>query len=171
MTSRVLFRRLNSLCLAVPTLHKTLLARRILLSKDSLPSSSLVQQVARISTTIPRRDACSFNVQDDEDFKKRVLESDKPVVVDFHASWCGPCKILGPSLEKIISNWKGDVLLAKVDIDEQDLEDTVSSYKIQAVPTVIAVKNGKVLDTFMGVLEDDRVEQFVEQLVGHSPKK
>jgi hypothetical protein len=90
MISRVLLRRLNTLRLTVPTqtLHKLVTAQGCLqpVHQSSPLALPLMQQVARISTTIPRRDACSFNVQDDEDFKKRVLESDKPVIVDFHAS-------------------------------------------------------------------------------------
>uniref|UniRef100_A0A3B3RUE5 Thioredoxin 2 n=1 Tax=Paramormyrops kingsleyae TaxID=1676925 RepID=A0A3B3RUE5_9TELE len=60
----------------------------------------------------------SFNVQDGEDFTERVINSDVPVLVDFHAQWCGPCKILGPRLEKAVAKQQGRVVMAKVDIDE-----------------------------------------------------
>uniref|UniRef100_F6RPU0 Thioredoxin 2 n=1 Tax=Monodelphis domestica TaxID=13616 RepID=F6RPU0_MONDO len=60
----------------------------------------------------------TFNVQDGPDFQDRVVNSQTPVVVDFHAQWCGPCKILGPRLEKMVAKQEGKVLMAKVDIDD-----------------------------------------------------
>ncbi|KAI6079458.1 Thioredoxin, mitochondrial [Aix galericulata] len=60
----------------------------------------------------------AFNVQDGGDFQERVVNSAKPVVVDFHAQWCGPCKILGPRLEKMVAKQEGKVVMAKVDIDD-----------------------------------------------------
>lgn len=59
-----------------------------------------------------------FNIQDDKDFKERVLNSNKPVVVDFHATWCQPCKILAPRLEQILATYEGKADFAKVDIDK-----------------------------------------------------
>nr|VZI54243.1 unnamed protein product [Spirometra erinaceieuropaei] len=58
------------------------------------------------------------NIQDEEDYQKRVLENVKPVIVDFHASWCAPCKLLGPRLDKVMEKYMDKVLLAKVDIDK-----------------------------------------------------
>ncbi|CAH1272923.1 TXN2 [Branchiostoma lanceolatum] len=104
----------------------------------------------------------SFNVQDEEDFKDRVLKNTKPVVVDFHATWCGPCKVLAPRLDKVISKKNGDVELAKVDID--NLQEVAMQYDVRAVPTVVGVKDGKVVDTFMGVVDEDVLEVFVEKL-------
>ncbi|CAH8841989.1 unnamed protein product [Trichobilharzia szidati] len=60
------------------------------------------------------------NIQDDNDFQKRVLENPAPVLVDFHAKWCGPCKILGPRLENVMKSYMKSVLLAKVDVDQLD---------------------------------------------------
>uniref|UniRef100_H3A1K5 Thioredoxin 2 n=1 Tax=Latimeria chalumnae TaxID=7897 RepID=H3A1K5_LATCH len=60
----------------------------------------------------------SFTVQDGQDFDEKVLKNEKPVIVDFHAQWCGPCKILGPRLEKMVAKQKGKVVMAKVDIDD-----------------------------------------------------
>lgn len=109
-------------------------------------------------------DRALFNVQDEEDFTKRVLNSSTPVVVDFHAQWCGPCKLLGPRLETIIGS-KGDkVHLAKVDID--DVSDLALEYGVTAVPSVLAVKGGKVVDKFVGLQEESRIESFVGRLIG-----
>ncbi|KAK7080974.1 thioredoxin 2 [Halocaridina rubra] len=106
----------------------------------------------------------AFNVQDEDDFTDRVLKSTTPVVVDFHAQWCGPCKLLGPRLENIIGG-KGDkVHLAKVDIDE--VSDLALEYDVSAVPSVLAIKDGKVIDKFVGLQEESRIEAFVNRLIG-----
>ncbi|XP_047216031.1 LOW QUALITY PROTEIN: thioredoxin, mitochondrial-like [Girardinichthys multiradiatus] len=105
------------------------------------PSRSLA-----VSHTLHR--AVSFNVQDNEDFTDRVINNDLPVLVDFHAQWCGPCKILGPRLEKAVAKQKGRVAMAKVDID--DHTDLAIEYGVSAVPTVIAMRGGDVVDRFVG---------------------
>lgn len=105
-----------------------------------------------------------FTVQDENDFKEKVLQSNTPVIVDFQATWCGPCKTLGPRLESIIAT-KGDkVHLAKVDID--DNSDLAIEYGVTAVPAVFGIKNGRVTDKFVGVLDDDQVNSFVDKLIG-----
>nr|XP_020478664.1 thioredoxin, mitochondrial isoform X2 [Monopterus albus]XP_020478665.1 thioredoxin, mitochondrial isoform X2 [Monopterus albus] len=110
-----------------------------------------------------RRDA-SFNVQDQEDFTERVINSELPVLVDFHAQWCGPCKILGPRLEKAVAKQKGRVAMAKVDID--DHTDLAIEYGVSAVPTVIAMRGGDVVDQFVGVKDDDELDSFVSKVIG-----
>ncbi|KTF94445.1 hypothetical protein cypCar_00039716 [Cyprinus carpio] len=92
----------------------------------------------------------SFNVQDHDDFTERVINSQLPVLIDFHAQWCGPCKILGPRLEKAIAKQKGRVTMAKV----------------SAVPTVIAMRGGDVIDQFVGIKDEDQLDSFVEKLIG-----
>ncbi|GAU94087.1 hypothetical protein RvY_05921 [Ramazzottius varieornatus] len=104
-----------------------------------------------------------FNVQDEDDFQTRVLESSVPVIVDFHAKWCGPCKILMPRLETIVSSKKGEVVMAKVDIDA--LDGLASQYKVRSIPHVLAMKNGKVVDQFTGVLDDDKISAVVDKLL------
>lgn len=105
-----------------------------------------------------------FNIQDEDDFKDRVKRSKMPVIVDFHASWCGPCKILGPRLETIIGKKEGKVLLAKVDVDE--LADLAVHFGVQAVPTVVAMKNGKSVEKFTGLKDDTELGAFVDKIVG-----
>ncbi|XP_069087284.1 thioredoxin, mitochondrial isoform X2 [Pleurodeles waltl] len=104
-----------------------------------------------------------FNVQDDEDFQERVTNSATPVIVDFHAEWCGPCKMLAPRLEKLVGQQNGKVVMAKVDID--DHTDLALQYQVSAVPTVMAVKDGKVVDKFVGLKEEDQLEAFVKKLL------
>ncbi|XP_013864336.1 thioredoxin, mitochondrial [Austrofundulus limnaeus] len=111
----------------------------------------------------PRREV-SFNVQDNEDFTERVVNSELPILVDFHAQWCGPCKILGPRLEKAVAKQKGRVAMAKVDID--DHTDLAIKYGVSAVPTVIAMRGGDVIDQFVGIKDDDQLDSFVSKVVG-----
>ncbi|KAM9204749.1 thioredoxin, mitochondrial [Mergus octosetaceus] len=106
----------------------------------------------------------AFNVQDGGDFQERVVNSAKPVVVDFHAQWCGPCKILGPRLEKMVAKQEGKVVMAKVDID--DHTDLAIEYEVSAVPTVLAMKNGDVVDKFVGIKDEDQLEAFLKKLIG-----
>nr|XP_025973744.1 thioredoxin, mitochondrial isoform X1 [Dromaius novaehollandiae]XP_025973746.1 thioredoxin, mitochondrial isoform X1 [Dromaius novaehollandiae] len=106
----------------------------------------------------------TFNVQDGSDFQDRVVNNPKPVVVDFHAQWCGPCKILGPRLEKMVAKQEGKVLMAKVDID--DHTDLAIEYEVSAVPTVLAMKNGDVVDKFVGIKDEDQLEAFLRKLIG-----
>lgn len=106
----------------------------------------------------------SFNIQDHDDFTDRVINSELPVVVDFHAQWCGPCKILGPRLEKAIAKQKGKVTMAKVDID--DHTDLAIEYGVSAVPTVIAIRGGDVVCQFVGIKDDDQLDSFVNTVIG-----
>jgi thioredoxin 1 len=76
--------------------------------------------------TSPRR---LFDVQDEDDFKKRVLESSKPVVVDFHAEWCNPCRVLGPRLDECLQSYQGSIELAKVNVD--DLPEVAMEYGVR----------------------------------------
>ncbi|XP_005663884.2 thioredoxin, mitochondrial isoform X1 [Sus scrofa] len=106
----------------------------------------------------------TFNIQDGPDFQDRVVNSETPVVVDFHAQWCGPCKILGPRLEKVVAKQHGKVVMAKVDID--DHTDLAIEYEVSAVPTVLAIKNGDVVDKFVGIKDEDQLEAFLKKLIG-----
>jgi len=105
-----------------------------------------------------------INIQDEADFKKRVVSSSLPVIVDFHATWCGPCKLLGPKLEAMVSRHEGRLLMAKVDIDEN--HELALGYQVRAVPTVMAFKEGKVVDGFMGLKDDDQLNSFVLNVIG-----
>jgi thioredoxin 1 len=75
-------------------------------------------------------------------FETEVLKSDKPVLVDFWAAWCGPCRMVAPVLEQLASEYEGKVLIAKVNVDEQI--ELASRYGIRSIPTVILFKNGQI---------------------------
>uniref|UniRef100_A0A1X7UXY4 Thioredoxin n=1 Tax=Amphimedon queenslandica TaxID=400682 RepID=A0A1X7UXY4_AMPQE len=104
-----------------------------------------------------RRD--EYDIKDDADFKKRVLENKKPVVVDFHAVWCGPCRDLAPKLSKIVNSRDNKVDLAKVNIDHH--QELAVNYGVAAVPTVMLMKDGKMITSFLGLISDKEIEDFV----------
>src|SRR5688572_21633051 len=99
-------------------------------------------------------------------FRADVLEASRavPVLVDFWAPWCGPCKQLTPVLEKAVRNAKGKVRLVKMNIDEHP--QIPGQLGIQSIPAVIAFKNGQPLDGFMGALPESQVMAFIERVAG-----
>jgi len=101
-----------------------------------------------------------------ETFAADVFETSRevPVIVDFWAPWCGPCKQLGPALEKAVTEAKGAVRLVKVNIDEN--QEIARQLRIQSIPTVYAFKNGQPVDGFMGAIPDSQIKQFVQLLIG-----
>ena len=100
----------------------------------------------------------------DATFQTDVIERSKqvPVVVDLWAEWCGPCKTLGPILEKVIDATGGEVVLAKVDIDANP--QVAQAFRVQSIPAVFALRNGEVVDQFIGALPETQVRQFVDGL-------
>src|SRR5215475_834606 len=99
-------------------------------------------------------------------FAADVLEQSRevPVIVDFWAPWCGPCKTLGPSLESAVTAADGAVKLVKVNIDENP--EIAQQLRIQSIPTVYAFRNGQPIDGFMGAIPDSQLRQFVQGLLG-----
>ena len=99
-------------------------------------------------------------------FAADVLDAsmDVPVIVDFWAPWCGPCKQLGPALERLVNEAKGAVRLVKVNIDENP--EIAQQLRIQSIPTVYAFRNGQPIDGFMGAIPDSQLRQFVQGLMG-----
>ncbi|MFM8416302.1 MAG: thioredoxin, partial [Actinomycetota bacterium] len=101
----------------------------------------------------------------DATFQKEVIERSMttPVVVDLWATWCGPCKTLGPILEKVIAATNGKVVLAKIDVDKNP--GVARAFQVQSIPAVYALKDGQPVDGFMGALPEHQVKEFVNKLI------
>jgi len=99
----------------------------------------------------------------DDDFQEKVIEKSKriPVLVDFYADWCGPCRMLSPILEKIAKEYNGKFILAKVNVD--DAQITAAEFGIMSVPTVILFKNGEPVDYFVGALPEPQIREWLKR--------
>jgi len=102
-----------------------------------------------------------LGVATDDNFEGEVLKSDKPVLIDFWASWCGPCKAIGPVVEELAEQFKDSIKVMKLNVDEN--QKTAADYGVRSIPTLILFKEGKVLDTLIGLVPKKRLEDFVKK--------
>ena len=99
----------------------------------------------------------------DDTFEIDVLQADGPVLVDFWAEWCGPCKQIAPSLDEISEELDGKMSLAKINIDENP--DTPSKYGVRGIPTLMLFKGGEVASTKVGALPKSKLKEWVESVI------
>lgn len=102
-----------------------------------------------------------LGIATDNNFEDEVLKSDKPVLIDFWAPWCGPCKAVGPIVEELAGQLKDSVKVMKLNVDEN--QKTAINYGVRSIPTIILFKDGKVLDTIIGLVSKERLEDFVKK--------
>lgn len=98
----------------------------------------------------------------DENFNEEVLSSNIPVLVDFYADWCGPCKMLAPVIEALAGELEGKVKIGKLNVD--DASETAQKYGIMSIPTLLYFKNGEVVNKTVGVVSKTEIEQILNSL-------
>ncbi|MCX7884919.1 MAG: thioredoxin [Caloramator sp.] len=96
----------------------------------------------------------------DSNFKEEVLNSDKPVLVDFWATWCGPCKMLAPTIDNIASKYDGQLKVVKVDVDQNPM--SANMFGIQSIPTLILFNEGKALGKIIGFRPENQIEDAIK---------
>ncbi len=103
------------------------------------------------------------NTFTDQNFKTEVLDSQVPVLVDFWAEWCGPCKMLGPIVEKIAKDYSGKLKVGKLNVD--DNSETPQQYDVQGIPTIIVFKDGKLANRIVGYQPEDKLKSAIDSIL------
>lgn len=99
----------------------------------------------------------------DNDFEEKVLNSSIPAIVDFWAPWCGPCKMVAPTLDKLAKEYAGELLVAKVNTDEN--QKWAFEYQVQGIPTMFFISNGKIVHRQVGALPEPMLRELVEEFL------
>lgn len=103
-----------------------------------------------------------MEIKDKQEFNQKVIESDKPSLVDFYASWCGPCRKYAPILEKLAEEFDGVVNIYKVNVEE--CRELATEYSVRSIPTSIIFKNGDAIDMFIGAVPEDELRKKLEEV-------
>ena len=96
----------------------------------------------------------------DKDFQEKVLDSDKPVLVDFWAAWCGPCRMVGPIIDELSTEYEGKAVVAKLDVDQN--QEFAAKYGVRNIPTVLLFKNGELVHRQVGVAQKETYKEAID---------
>jgi thioredoxin 1 len=99
----------------------------------------------------------------DATFDNEVLKAPQPVMIDFWATWCGPCRMVGPIVEKVSEAYKGKVKFCKIDVDKNP--QTAAKYRVMSIPTLMFFKNGQVVDTVIGAVPERTMTQKIDTIL------
>jgi thioredoxin 1 len=99
----------------------------------------------------------------DDNFSTEVLNSDKPVLIDFWAVWCGPCKMIAPIVEELANEYEGKLKVGKLDVDNN--QQSAIKYGVRSIPTLLIFKGGKVVDTIIGAVPKVHIKQKLETVI------
>ncbi len=102
-------------------------------------------------------------VVDKENFEKEVLQSENPVMVDFWAAWCVPCRMIAPIVERLAEKYAGRLKVAKLDVDKN--QELAIRYQVMSIPTLLFFKNGQVVDRIIGAVKEQEIVQKIEALL------
>ncbi|HZL26176.1 MAG TPA: thioredoxin [Acidobacteriaceae bacterium] len=103
----------------------------------------------------------------DADFEKQVLQSDTPVLVDFWAAWCGPCRALAPVVDQVAEEYQGKLKVMKMDVDKNNA--TPGRYGIRGIPALLIFKGGKVAEQIVGFVPKEQIDQTLARVIAASP--
>lgn len=95
-----------------------------------------------------------------DNYKKEVLDTDKTILIDFWASWCGPCKMLSPIIDEVSNEVSDNIKICKVNIDEQ--QDLATQFQIMSIPTLVIIKNGQVVNNSVGVRSKEEILEMLK---------
>lgn len=94
---------------------------------------------------------------------KEFLASDKPVLIDFWATWCGPCRVLSPTVDEIATEYEGKAVVAKCNVD--DAEDLAGEFSVRNIPTLIFIKDGVMVDRMVGLVSKEQIQEKLDSLL------
>lgn len=95
-----------------------------------------------------------------ENYEEEVLKSEKTVLIDFYADWCGPCRMMSPIIDEIAEEMEGKIKVGKINVD--DNQELAMEYGVMSIPTIVVIKNGQVAKTFIGVREKSEIEEALK---------